>query len=113
MVVDTISQNKMLRQVSSRLHPQWWSKLDLEVLQSAREHNQLVSKRLDNVILSRSGCQSVWLSECSEEMNKWLSVLPRISLLATATGLLLQNCPDSCGIAAIEASYDRNLLKLK
>ncbi|NRF16124.1 type III secretion system domain-containing protein [Vibrio coralliilyticus] len=94
MVVDTISQNKMLRQVSSRLHPQWWSKLDLEVLQSAREHNQLVSKRLDNVILSRSGCQSVWLSECSEEMNKWLSVLPRISLLATAAGLLSQNCPD-------------------
>ncbi|MCF4176140.1 type III secretion system domain-containing protein [Vibrio sp. McD22-P3] len=108
MFVDTISQNKMLRQATTRLHPQWWSELDLETLHSVQEHNQLVNKRLDNVILSRAGCQSVWLSECSEEMNKWLSVLPRISLIATAAGLLSQNCPDYLW----DSSY-RSVLKQK
>ncbi|MDA0116440.1 type III secretion system domain-containing protein [Vibrio sp. T11.5] len=107
MSIDTLSLNKTLRQVSSRLHAQWWSKLNLEPWQSIPERNPLVRQRLDSAILSRVECQSIWLEECSEEMKKWLPVLPRISLLATAAGLLSQNCPDYLW----DSTYRRVLLQ--
>lgn len=107
MSAEALMANKVLRQVSSKMHSQWWAKLELERLQHLSEANALVSRRLDNVILSRMNYQSLWIDNPSEEMQTWLPVLPRISLLSTAAGLLTQNCPDYLW----DSSYRKALLE--
>ena len=94
MSAEVIQLNKSLRQVSSRLHSQWWTKIDLEPWQDIAKKNELISQRLDNVILSRLGYEKLWLTEDREVVLKWLSVLHRLPLLLTAAGLIVQNCPD-------------------
>ena len=94
MSTDVIQLNKSLRQVSSRLHSHWWAKLDLEPWQDIVKTNELISQRLDNVILSRLGYEELLLTEDREVVLKWLSVLNRLPMLLTAAGLIVQNCPD-------------------
>ncbi|GLT18658.1 hypothetical protein GCM10007938_24390 [Vibrio zhanjiangensis] len=94
MSSDVIQINRTLRNVSSRLHFQWWEKLELDAWKELATRNDLVSQRLNNAILSRINCENVWLTEDIEVIKKWLSVVKKLSVLLPSSGLIVQGCPD-------------------
>ncbi|WP_114785705.1 type III secretion system domain-containing protein [Vibrio tetraodonis] len=94
MAIDVIQLNKTVRNISPRLHSEWWKKLDLENWKDLATTNDLVEQRLDNAILSRFGLEHFWLTEDLEIIQRWLSVINKLPVLLVATGLITQNCPD-------------------
>ncbi|MYM58551.1 hypothetical protein GTG28_04875 [Vibrio sp. OCN044] len=94
MAIDVIQLNKTIRNISPRLHSEWWEKLELDHCEGLITTNSLVEQRLDNVVLSRAGLEGVWLTEDLDVIQKWLAVMNKLPLLLIAAGLISQNCPE-------------------
>ncbi|MBU2898911.1 type III secretion system domain-containing protein [Vibrio hepatarius] len=94
MTLEVIQLNKTIRQVSSRLHFQWWEKLNMSSWQHLAKDNELIRQRLDNVILSRIKHQDFMLKEDIESIYKWLVIIDKLPALSIAAGLIVQGCPD-------------------
>ncbi|MDN3610021.1 type III secretion system domain-containing protein [Vibrio ostreicida] len=94
MSTDYLQLNQTIRKVGEHMHPQWWDKLGLMPWQTLYKTNPLVANRLDNVILSRTGCFDGIPKGDIGKVQPWVRLLPRLLMLSTAAGLVAQNCPD-------------------
>lgn len=94
MSAELLRLNRELRQVGTRLHPQWWKKLQLESWRGHYLQNELIARRIDSLILRRSGNESFWLHEIDDEIYRWANLLPNLKSLIIAAALLAQDCPD-------------------
>lgn len=96
MTPTLLQLNKTLWSPGEQLHPMWWEKLSLCAWQKSYRQGTELGRQLDKLVIARSQLSLPIYDKIPaiEQLELWLSILPNLSLLAKATGLLLQYCPD-------------------